>query len=231
MPRSNQNPFFKNWPRTLLAEIERSRGLVPRLLHVHFFVGRGPVPRHAKTALPHRRARACPSPCNDRGGNPLGCAYGIRGPRATGKNGPLHRRARACPSPGSGLTKIHSLTLVSDNSRGDREIARDRPSRYRPRTVIFARDRPSRYRPRAVDFARDRPSRYGPRAVIFARDRPSRYRPRAVIFARDRPSRYGPRAVTFARDRPSRYGPRTVVFAKDRPSRYRPRAVIFARDR
>ena len=35
----------------------------------------------------HRRTRACPSPCcglpEDRGGNPLGCADGIRGPRAT----------------------------------------------------------------------------------------------------------------------------------------------------
>ena len=60
-------------------------------------VGRGPVPRHAtiagdrpprygrKNAAPSRRARACPSPSfaqsNNRGGNPLGCAYGnLRGP-------------------------------------------------------------------------------------------------------------------------------------------------------
>ena len=36
---------------------------------------------------------------NARGGNPLGCAYGIRGPpRYDEKNVP-HRRARACPSP------------------------------------------------------------------------------------------------------------------------------------
>ena len=27
----------------------------------------------------YRRARACPSPCNDRGGNPLACTCGIRG--------------------------------------------------------------------------------------------------------------------------------------------------------
>ena len=105
----------------------------PRML-----VGRGPVPRHAaiagdrpprygeKTPL-HRRARACPSPCSDRGGNPLGCACGIRGPPRYvtkqahlsvgrgpvprhaplagdrppryGEKTPLHRRARACPSP------------------------------------------------------------------------------------------------------------------------------------
>ena len=51
-----------------------------------------------------RRARACPSPClaqsNDRGGNPLGCACGIRGPPRYGSRPPVpHRRARACPSP------------------------------------------------------------------------------------------------------------------------------------
>ncbi len=36
----------------------------------------------------------------DRGGNPLACAYGRRGPPRYGpKNGAFHRRARACPSP------------------------------------------------------------------------------------------------------------------------------------
>ena len=87
----------------------------------------GPAIRE-KTPPLHRRARACPSPCNDRGGQapalrektpPLHVGRGpsqsstraskrvslamqrSRGPvpRATGKNDPLHRRARACPSP------------------------------------------------------------------------------------------------------------------------------------
>ena len=92
-------------------------------------VGRGPLPRHAmiagdrpprygdreiagdrpprygiQTGFFYRRARACPSPCcglsEVRGGNPLGCAYGIRGPPRYGiQNGSFYRRARACPSP------------------------------------------------------------------------------------------------------------------------------------
>ena len=33
--------------------------------------------------MPHAHASGFPSPSNDRGGNPLGCADGIRGPRAT----------------------------------------------------------------------------------------------------------------------------------------------------
>ena len=37
---------------------------------------------------------------NDRRGNPLGCASGIRGPPRYGRRkSPFHRRARACPSP------------------------------------------------------------------------------------------------------------------------------------
>ncbi len=61
-------------------------------------------PRYEKKRPPHRRARACPSPSsahsNDRGGNPLGCAYGnLRAPRATKKNVPLPVGRGACPSP------------------------------------------------------------------------------------------------------------------------------------
>ena len=101
----------------------RSRGTGPRATVSDVFLG--------SSTAPHRRARACPSPCCDlpevRGGNPLGCACGIRGPprygigrvssrsRGTGpratvlggflgsSTAPLHRRARACPSPCFGL--------------------------------------------------------------------------------------------------------------------------------
>ena len=71
-------------------------------------VGRGPVPRHrshtptiAGDRPPRygnrngsflRRARACPSPCSDRGGNPLGCAYGIRAPALRLKTVPSSAR-------------------------------------------------------------------------------------------------------------------------------------------
>ena len=51
-------------------------------------VGRWPVPRQAIGYA------------NTRGGNPLGCACGMRGPRATVKKWTASRRARACPSPG-----------------------------------------------------------------------------------------------------------------------------------
>ena len=95
--------------------MHRSRGTGPRatvkktpLLHV----GRGAGPRHAPIAREtrsharmetsegpcatvkngplHRRARACPSPCTDRGGQ----APALRYPEP-----PPYRRARACPSP------------------------------------------------------------------------------------------------------------------------------------
>ena len=66
--------------------------------------GQAPALRAAKILPLHRRARACPSPVlassNDCGGNPLGCACGIRGPPRYGKKAcPRLRRARACPSP------------------------------------------------------------------------------------------------------------------------------------
>ncbi len=42
-------------------------------------------PRYGEKRATYRRARACPSPSNDRGGNPLGCACGIRGPPRYGE--------------------------------------------------------------------------------------------------------------------------------------------------
>ena len=80
-------------------------------------------PRYGiQNGLVSRRARACPSPCTDRGGNPLGCVEGIRGPRAMGpetiagdrpprygiRNGRSYRRARACPSPCTDLGETRS---------------------------------------------------------------------------------------------------------------------------
>ena len=54
-----------------------------------------------KNAPLHRRARACPSPClaasNARGGNPLGCACGIRGPPRYGASGPNIDGCEGCP--------------------------------------------------------------------------------------------------------------------------------------
>ena len=47
--------------------------------------GQAPALRYPEPPPPYRRAGACPSPCSDRGGNPLGCAYGIRGPSRYGK--------------------------------------------------------------------------------------------------------------------------------------------------
>ena len=81
-----------------------------------------------KNAFPHRRARACPSPGlaqpNDRGGNPLGCACGIRGPPRYGEKtspftvgrGPVPRQASRNPT-----------------------IAGDRPPRYGEKTSPFHR--------------------------------------------------------------------------------------------
>ena len=88
--------------RVVFAQVERRGGQAPALRFARpprFTVGRGPVPRQAigymrdrggqapalrEKTTRHRRARACPSPSsassNARGGNPLGCACGIRGP-------------------------------------------------------------------------------------------------------------------------------------------------------
>ena len=79
-----------------------------------------------------------------RGGNPLGCACGIRGPRATMKKtpplhvgrGPVPRhrsRARPCSSgsPDSELFVIRrSQTTEGETHIGPIEIAGDRPPRY-----------------------------------------------------------------------------------------------------
>ena len=75
----------------------RSRGKPAR----HAAIAGDRPPRYGIQRGPFsRRARACPSPCCDRGGNPLGCASGIRGPPRYGiQRGPFSRRARACPSP------------------------------------------------------------------------------------------------------------------------------------
>ena len=109
------------------ARMETSEGL--RATGPKTIAGDRPPRDGIRNGLGHRRARACPSPCTDRGGNPLGCAYGnLRGPRATRpktiagacpprygiRNGSFYRRARACPSP----------CCVN------RKIARDRPSPY-----------------------------------------------------------------------------------------------------
>ena len=65
------------------------------------------------TPPPHRRARACPSPSlahaqsNARGGNPLGCACGIRGPRATGKSRPGGLSYREQSRPGGLSYRTH----------------------------------------------------------------------------------------------------------------------------
>ena len=57
----------------------------------------------------HRRARACPSPGNDRNGKRRWLVDDFRvindrgglSPARRSRSSPLHRRARACPSPGN----------------------------------------------------------------------------------------------------------------------------------
>ena len=66
----------------------------------------------------YRRARACLSPCCDRGGNPLGCACGIRGPP---RYGLLENTVGRGPVP------------------RQTTIAGDRPPRYGPLAVIVGR--------------------------------------------------------------------------------------------
>ena len=118
-------------------------------------------PRYGgKNAAPSRRARACPSPCcclpDIRGGNPLACACGIRGPRATmKKTPPLHvgrgpvprhaavyrKLARACPSPygigkavgPSDVREGQALALRGRVTHRDREVSPTGGSRDRER--------------------------------------------------------------------------------------------------
>ena len=139
----------------MLRSTERSRGTGPRATLKKtppLPVGRGPVPRYAaiyrqfagacppryaeKNAAPSRRARACPSPCcalpNVRGGNPLGCACGIRGPprygigrvssrlRGTGSFrsvGPL-MSIEKCASPYQGPSDLNNVYSVASRPGG-----------------------------------------------------------------------------------------------------------------
>ena len=82
---------------------------------------------------------------NDRGGNPLGCAYGIRGPPRYGRRkSPFHRRARACPSP---CLELHGKrpglacgfragrTIAGGNPLGCADGIRG-PPRYEKKTIL-----------------------------------------------------------------------------------------------
>ena len=112
----------------------------------------------------HRRARACPSPAlgitRDHGGNPLGCADGIRGPPRYGiRNGLAYRRARACPSP----------------SCMNREIARACPSPYRPGTKNARGTAPRATKPKTLAGETRSDARMaseGPRATFISLSSP-----------------------------------------------------------
>ena len=86
--------------------MQRSRGTGPRAT--------------GKNASSSRRARACPSPCSDRGG---------QAPALREKTPPLHRRARACPSPcvllSNRIPPVVQDRLILIRSRsGDLELQR-----------------------------------------------------------------------------------------------------------
>ena len=114
------------------------------------------------------------------------------GPRATVRRSPFkHRRAGACPPPcvwipsnlitpvGQDrriLTRSGAGTPELQRCSFDREIARDRPSRYGRRRDLPVSMRSRGTGPRATDrgeIARDRPSRYGPRDA--PRDAPNQF--------------------------------------------------------
>ena len=102
--------------------MQRSRRTGPRTTVIETSRGQANALRK-KNATPHRRARACPSPCNDRGGQAPALREktaphrrptiagdrpphygnrdiaGDRPPRYGENNGVRYRRARACPSP------------------------------------------------------------------------------------------------------------------------------------
>ena len=104
-----------------------------------------------KNVSPSRRARACPSPCIDRGGQAPAlrlnrmppapasgfpspcCARGGQAPALRLKNGPLPRRARACPSPccdcGASAFASGEMWLIRPVLR-HAVITGDRPPRY-----------------------------------------------------------------------------------------------------
>ena len=108
-----------------------------------------PALRGKKRAA-NRRARACPSPCIDRGGNPLACACGMRGPP---RYGPGKGFPRDCSGSGDpelqmgwendcrgqapalrargGFSACAVRDLAIPNYR-DEKFAGDRPPRYVP---------------------------------------------------------------------------------------------------
>ena len=151
----------------------------------------------------HRRARACPSPCTGRrnglgrrvvfarvdarGGNPLGCACGIRGPPRYGeKNAAPSRRARACPSP----------CLIAAFTVGRGPVPRHAPGGetalaggWFSRGLTLAGDRPPRYEKKRFPFLVGR----GPSHATRASERVSLAIVRAHAIQRSRGT--GPRAT------------------------------------
>ena len=116
-----------------------------------FTVGRGPVPRRASIGETAFVCVRFSRRSNDRGGNPLGCACGIRGPpryglqsrlRFTVGRGPVPRRASVEETAlGGGWFSRRSnarggqasaLPWLAFGFRVGRAIAGDRPPRYGP---------------------------------------------------------------------------------------------------
>ena len=70
-------PYFGNVLEMIASFVKNARGIAA-------IAGDRPPRYGIRNGLGYRRARACPSPCHERGGNPFGCACGtLRGPRAT----------------------------------------------------------------------------------------------------------------------------------------------------
>ena len=81
---------------------------------------RGPVPRQASVEETAAAGARFSRRSSTRGGNPLACACGMRGPPRYGPRSSRHRRARACPSPclGRGNGRGWRAVFAQMNDRG-----------------------------------------------------------------------------------------------------------------
>ena len=188
---------------------------------VYFFVGRwtGHRATVCQNGPFYRRARACPSPCTDRGETLSDARMASEGPRATVARtarcivgrGPVPRHANLGPratvgelrpfcrsrAPALGPVAIRRSQSTEGNTRvwPSPAIAGDRPPRYGSQNGPFYR--------RARACPSPCTDREGQALALRARKKKS---------AGDRPPRYGDREI--AGDRPPRYGIQNGYFCR-----------------
>ena len=113
---SLRSPDRKRPRRPQHAPLYRRARACPSLCCVNRKIAGDRPPRYgSQNDLAYRRARACPSPCNEREGNPLGCASGIRGPPRYGN---IETRRSLLPGRHQLMKHPHLVTVSLETYKG-----------------------------------------------------------------------------------------------------------------